>query len=158
MAANAIAFIKALGLTQGSTLLGWSIGGLIAQEISTPGWRSRSAAHSCRHRAARSRYVNEQNPRRSSPASTIRRSTSGSASPLLAVRFQAGPQVSPFWNAKTHARKDRDPELSEEAAAAQRRSHPEIFRASEGVLDYLKDIRQPTLVVNAAATMSWCPR
>jgi hypothetical protein len=58
MAAHAIAFIQALGLTK-LDVLGFSIGGMVAQDHS-PGSQSRSPPHSCRHRAARRRHVNEQ--------------------------------------------------------------------------------------------------
>jgi esterase/lipase len=51
---------------------------------------------------------------------------------------------------RKHTRKDRDPELSEEAAAAQREAIQKYFAPAEGVLDYLKDIRHPTLVVNGS--------
>ena len=58
MGANAIAFIKALGLTK-VDVLGFSIGGFVAQEITlqAPDW---SGAWSCRHRPARRGDGDEQ--------------------------------------------------------------------------------------------------
>jgi pimeloyl-ACP methyl ester carboxylesterase len=47
-------------------------------------------------------------------------------------------------------RKDRDPEVSEEAAAAQREAIGKYIAPAESVLDYLKDIRQPTLIVQGS--------
>ena len=93
MGANAIAFIKALGLTK-VDVLGFSIGGMVAQEITAQGADlvrrliligTGPAAPTCRR----------ANPQRSSPAPTIRRSICG-------LRFtsrhppRAGRQASPF--------------------------------------------------------------
>jgi pimeloyl-ACP methyl ester carboxylesterase len=47
-------------------------------------------------------------------------------------------------------RKDRDPEVSEEAAAAQREAITKYYAPAENVLDYLKEIRQPTLIVQGS--------
>jgi len=47
-------------------------------------------------------------------------------------------------------RKDRDPEVSEEAAAAQLEALGKYTARGEGVLDYLKDIRQPTLIAQGS--------
>ena len=47
-------------------------------------------------------------------------------------------------------RKDRDPEVSEEAATAQREALAKYYAPAESVLDYLKAIRQPTLIVQGS--------
>jgi pimeloyl-ACP methyl ester carboxylesterase len=47
-------------------------------------------------------------------------------------------------------RKDRDPEMSEEATAAQREAIGKYTAPAESVLDYLKDTRQPTLIVQGS--------
>jgi pimeloyl-ACP methyl ester carboxylesterase len=52
MGANAVAFIKALGLTR-VDVLGFSIGGFVAQEIAPSGARPREAPGLGRHRPAR---------------------------------------------------------------------------------------------------------
>jgi pimeloyl-ACP methyl ester carboxylesterase len=47
-------------------------------------------------------------------------------------------------------RKDRDPEVSDEAAAAQREAITKYYAPAESVLDYLKEIHQPTLIVQGS--------
>ncbi len=125
MAAHAIAFIKALGLTM-VDLLGFSIGGMVAQEIIV---QARDLVR---------RLILVGTGPRGADMSTSRFAEifAGAYDPpehlWLAIHFS--PSASSraaglaFLKRKL-VRKDRDPELSEEAAAACR-----------------------------AATMSWCPR
>jgi pimeloyl-ACP methyl ester carboxylesterase len=47
-------------------------------------------------------------------------------------------------------RKDRDPEVSDEAAAAQREAITKYYAPAAGALNYLKEIRQPTLIVQGS--------
>jgi pimeloyl-ACP methyl ester carboxylesterase len=47
-------------------------------------------------------------------------------------------------------RKDRDPEVSAEAAVAQREAIGKYAAPGDGVLDYLKEIHQPTLIVQGS--------
>jgi pimeloyl-ACP methyl ester carboxylesterase len=47
-------------------------------------------------------------------------------------------------------RQDRDPEVSEEAATAQREALNKYYAPAESVLNYLKEIRQPTLIVQGS--------
>ena len=47
-------------------------------------------------------------------------------------------------------RQDRDPEVSEEAAATQREAINKYYAPAESVLDYLKEIRQPTMIVQGS--------
>ena len=146
MAANAIAFIKALGLTK-VDFLGWSIGGLIAQEIIPQAGD-----------LVRRLILVGTGPRGADMStSKIPEVFAGVYDPPEHIWLAS--HFSPSASSRTaglaflerkHARKDRDPELSEEAAAAQREAIQKYFAPAEGVLDYLKDIRQPTLVVNGS--------
>jgi pimeloyl-ACP methyl ester carboxylesterase len=146
MAANAIAFIKALGLTK-VDFLGWSIGGLIAQEIIPQAGD-----------LVRRLILVGTGPRGADMStSKIPEVFAGVYDPpehiWLASHFSPSASSRAAGLAfleRKHARKDRDPELSEEAAAAQREAIQKYFAPAEGVLDYLKDIRQPTLVVNGS--------
>ena len=47
-------------------------------------------------------------------------------------------------------RKDRDGEVTEKAAATQREAVGKYIAKGEGVLDYLKEIRLPTLIVQGS--------
>ena len=146
MAANAIAFIKALGLTK-VDFLGWSIGGMIAQEIIPQAGD-----------LVRRLILVGTGPRGADMStSKIPEVFGGVYDPpehiWLASHFSPSASSRAAGLAfleRKHARKDRDPELSEEAAAAQREAIQKYFAPAEGVLDYLKDIRQPTLVVNGS--------
>jgi pimeloyl-ACP methyl ester carboxylesterase len=71
----------------------------------------------------------------------------------LAVHFSPSPSSRAAGLAfleRKLLRKDRDPEVSEEAAAAQREAIGKYTARRDGVLDYLRDIRQPTLVVQGS--------
>ena len=71
----------------------------------------------------------------------------------LAVHFSSSPSGRAAGLAflkRKSLRKDRDPEVSEEAAAAQREAIGKYYAPAESVLDYLKDIRQPTLIVQGS--------
>jgi pimeloyl-ACP methyl ester carboxylesterase len=71
----------------------------------------------------------------------------------LAVHFSPSPSSRAaglaFLNRKL-CRKDRDPEVGEAAATAQRDAIGRYTAPAERVLDYLKDIRQPTLIVQGS--------
>jgi pimeloyl-ACP methyl ester carboxylesterase len=146
MAAHAIAFIKALGLTKVDAL-GFSIGGMIAQEIIAQ----------ARDLVRRLILVGTGPRGADMSTSRIAEIFAGVYDPpehlWLATHFS--PSASSraaglaFLERKL-AREDRDPELSEEAAAAQREAIGKYVAPAESVLDYLKDIRQPTLVVNGS--------
>jgi pimeloyl-ACP methyl ester carboxylesterase len=71
----------------------------------------------------------------------------------LAVHFSPSPsgRAAGFAFLKRKLlRKDRGPEVSEEAAMAQREAITKYYAPAESVLDYLKDIRQPTLIVQGS--------
>jgi pimeloyl-ACP methyl ester carboxylesterase len=146
MGANAIAFIKALGLTE-VDVLGFSIGGMVAQEITF------QAPDLVR------RLILVGTGPRGADMSTSKSAEifAGVYDPpehlWLAVHFSPSPSSRAAGLAflkRKLLRKDRDPEVSEEAAAAQREAVGKFTARSEGVLDYLKDIRQPTLIVQGS--------
>ena len=116
MGANAIAFIKALGLTK-VDVLGFSIGGMVAQEITA------QAPDLVR------RLILVGTGPRGADMSTSRSAEifAGAYDPpehlWLAVHFSPSPSSRAAGLAfleRKLLRKDRDPEVSEEAAAAQR--------------------------------------
>jgi pimeloyl-ACP methyl ester carboxylesterase len=146
MAANAIAFIKALALSK-VDVLGFSIGGMVAQEIAAQA-----------PDLARRMILVGTGPRgadmSSSKSAEIFAGTYDPPDHLwLAVHFS--PSASSraaglaFLERKL-LRKDREPEVSEEAAAAQREAISKYTAPAKRVLDYLKDIHQPTLIVQGS--------
>ena len=146
MGANAIAFIKALGLTK-VDVLGFSIGGMVAQEITAP------APYLVR------RLILVGTGPRGADMSMSRSAEifAGAYDPpehlWLAVHFSPSPSSRAAGLAflkRKLLRKDRDPEVSEEAAVAQREAIGKYVAPAESVLDYLKDIRQPTLIVQGS--------
>ncbi|HYB38778.1 MAG TPA: alpha/beta fold hydrolase [Mycobacterium sp.] len=145
MAANAIAFINALGLTK-VDVLGFSIGGMIAQEITV------QAPDLVR------RLILVGTGPRGADTSTSRTAEiyAGTYDPpehlWLAVHFSPSLSSQAAGRAflkRKLLRKNRDPEVSVEAAAAQREVLNKYYAATR-VLDYLKDIHQPTLIVQGS--------
>jgi pimeloyl-ACP methyl ester carboxylesterase len=146
MGANAIAFIKALGLTK-VDVLGFSIGGMVAQEITA------QAPDLVR------RLILVGTAPRGADMSTSRTAEifGGAYDPpehlWLAVHFSSSPSGRAAGLAflkRKSLRKDRDPEVSDEAAAAQREAITKYYAPTESALDYLKTIRQPTLIVQGS--------
>ena len=146
MGANAIAFIKALGLTK-ADVLGFSIGGMVAQEITA------QAPDLVR------RLILIGTGPRCADMSTSKSAEifAGAYDPpehlWLAVHFSPSPSSRAAGLAflkRKLLRVDRDPEVSEEAAVAQREAIGKYIAPAESVLDYLKDISQPTLVVQGS--------
>src|SRR5271163_530981 len=146
MGANAVAFIKVLGLTK-VDVLGFSIGGFVAQEITL------QAPDLVR------RLILLGTGPRGADMSTSRTAEifAGTYDPpehlWLAVHFSQSPSGRAAGLAflkRKLLRKDRDPEVSEEATAAQREAIGKYIAPAENVLDYLKDIRQPTLIVQGS--------
>jgi pimeloyl-ACP methyl ester carboxylesterase len=146
MGANAIAFIKALELTK-VDVLGFSIGGMVAQEIAA------QAPDLVR------RVILVGTGPRGADMSTSKSAEifAGAYDPpehlWLAVHFSPSPSSQAagltFLKRKL-LRQDRDPEVSEEAAAAQREAIGKYIAPAESVLAYLKDIDLPTLVVQGS--------
>ena len=150
MGANAIAFIKALGIKQ-VDVLGFSIGGLVAQEITLQapdlvrrlvlvgtGPRSGECMDTGTPQGRQIFGGNYEHPDdlwlrvhfTPSPASQA-------AGHRFLMRFRL-------------RTKDRDPEVTEKAALAQRTAIAEWGAKREHAWDYLKEIKQPTLVVNGS--------
>jgi pimeloyl-ACP methyl ester carboxylesterase len=146
MGANAIAFIKALGLTK-VDVLGFSIGGMVAQEIAV---RAPDLVR---------RLILVGTGPRGADMSTSRTAEvfAGTYDPpehlWLAVHFSPSPSSQAAGLAflqRMLLHKDRDPEVSGEATAAQREAIVKYYAPTDSVLGYLKDIRQPTLVVQGS--------
>jgi pimeloyl-ACP methyl ester carboxylesterase len=149
MGANAIAFIKALGLTV-VDVLGFSIGGMVAQELAV------QAPDLVR------RLILVGTGPRGADMSTSRSAEifAGAYDPpehlWLAVHCSPSPSSRAAGLAflkRKLLRQDRDPEVSEEAVAAQREAIGKYMVPGEGSLAYLKDIRQPTLIVQGSNDM-----
>jgi pimeloyl-ACP methyl ester carboxylesterase len=150
MGANAITFIKALGLKQ-VDVLGFSIGGLVAQEISL------QAPDLVRHLV-----LVGTGPRSGESMDTgtpegkqIFGATYQHPDDLwLSVHFapsavsQAAGRA--FLRRFRLRSKDRDPEVTEKAALVQRAAIGKWGAKREHAWDYLKQIKQPTLVVNGS--------
>jgi pimeloyl-ACP methyl ester carboxylesterase len=146
MGANAIAFIKALGLSK-VDVLGFSMGGMVAQEITAQA------------PALVRRLILVGTGPRGADMSTSRSADvfAGTYDPpehlWLVVHFSPSPSSRAAGLAfleRKLLRQDRDPEVSEEAAAAQLEALGKYTARREGVLAYLKDIRQPTLIVQGS--------
>ena len=146
MGANAIAFIGALGLTK-VDVLGFSIGGMVAQEITAQAGD-----------LVRRLILVGTGPRgadmSTSKSTEIFAATYDPPEHLwLAVEFSPSPSSRAAGLAyleRKLRRKDRDPEVSAEAAAAQLEALGKYTAHDERALDYLKAIRQPTLIVQGS--------
>ena len=146
MGANAIAFIRALRLDQ-VDVLGFSIGGFVAQEITLQapdlvrklilvGTGTRGADMS--QSQSQAIFAGSYNP----PEHL-----------WLAVHFspsKASRAAGLAFIERKLRRQDRDPEVSEQTVTAQLDAIGKYVTPSEGVLDYLKTIRQPVLVVQGS--------
>jgi len=146
MGAYAMAFIKALGLPK-VDVLGFSIGGMVAQEITA------QAPDLVR------RLILVGTGPRGADMSVSRTAEifCGTYDPpehlWLAVHFSQSPSGRAAGLAflkRKLLRKDRDLEVSEDAAIAQREAITKYYAPAENVLNYLKEIRQPTLIVQGS--------
>ena len=146
MGANAIAFIKALGLSE-VDVLGFSIGGMVAQEVALQGAR-----------LVRRVILVGTGPRGADMAASQSQAIfSATYDPpehlWLAVHFSpsaSSREAGLAFLKRKWERKDRDPEMSAEGIANQGEAIGKYIAQREGVLDYLKSIRQPTLVVQGS--------
>lgn len=150
MGANAIAFIRALGLAQ-VDVLGFSIGGLVAQEIAlqVPDLVRRLVLVGTGPRSGESMDTGTPEGRE------IFGATYADPNDLwLRVQFtpSAASQAAGREFIKRFRRRseNRDPEVSQQAALAQRAAIAQWGAKREPAWDYLKQIRQPTLVINGS--------
>ena len=146
MGANAIRFIRALGLSQ-VDVLGFSIGGMVAQEIALQA-----------PDLVRRLILVGTGPRgmdtTGSRTNEIFSATYDQAEDLwLAVHFSPSPQSQAAGRAflkRKWLRQDRDPEVTAQTAAAQREAIGKNIALGEGARDYLKSLRMPTLIVQGS--------
>lgn len=146
MGANAIAFVKALGLSR-IDVLGFSIGGTVAQEMALQG-----------QDLVRRAILVGTGPRGADMSSSKSEEIFGATYDppehlWLAVHFT--PSTSSraaglAFLARKLRREDRDPEVSAETASAQLRALGKYTAKSDGALGYLKDIGQPILIVQGS--------
>jgi pimeloyl-ACP methyl ester carboxylesterase len=150
MGANAIAFVRALGRQQ-VDVLGFSIGGLVAQEIAlqAPGLVRRLVLVGTGPRSGESMDTGTPEGK------AIFGATYENPDDLwLKVHFTpsetsqaAGREFVRRFRLRAE---NRDPEVSQEAALAQREAIGKWGAKRENAWGYLKEIKQPTLVVNGS--------
>ncbi len=146
MGANAIAFIRALGLRR-VDILGFSIGGMVAQEITVQA-----------PDLVRRLILVGTGPRGADmSASKSAEIFAGAYDPpehlWLAVHFTQSPASRAAGLAfldRKWRRKDRDPEVSAEAGAAQHEAIGKYTGQAETARSELKNIRQPVLIVQGS--------
>jgi pimeloyl-ACP methyl ester carboxylesterase len=150
MGTNAIAFIRALGLKE-ADVLGFSIGGLVAQEITlqAPDLVRRLVSVGTGPRSGESMDTGTPEGARIFGATYEKPDhlwLSVFFTPSAASQA-AGREFLKRFRLRT---KDRDPEVSERVAPAQRAAIAKWGAKRDPPYDYLKAIRQPTLVVNGS--------
>ena len=147
MGANAIAFIGALGLTE-VDVLGFSIGGMVAQEIAlqAPRLVRRLILVGTGMRGGVGIA-----PMTDAAAAIFSAEYDPPEDLWLAVHFapSASSQAAgrAFLERKHLRQQGRDPEVNAQVAPAQIAALGKYGERFEGAYDYLKDIRQPTLIV-----------
>src|SRR6202041_1113674 len=150
MGANAIAFSRALGLNK-ADILGFSIGGMVAQEIALQA-----------PDLVRKLILVGTGPRggegMASLTQVAKRIFSAPYDPpeymWLAVLFspsEAAQAAGKEFLKRKHLRQEgRDPEVNDKVSPAQIEAMDNWGVQQEGSYDYLKTIKQPTLVVNGS--------
>ena len=146
MAANAIHFIKALGLDQ-VDVLGFSIGGMVAQEIAVQG-----------PDLVRRLILVGTGPRGADMAASQSKAIFSATyddpeDVWLKVHFGPSAQSQAAGRAflkRKWLRQDRDVAASAQTVAAQGEAIGKNITPGDGVMDYLKAIRQPTLIVQGS--------
>ena len=146
MGANAIAFIRALGLTQ-VDVLGISIGGFVAQEIALQGGDlvRKVILVGTGHRS--------QNMSESRSAEIFAGSYDPPEHLWLSVHFgpsKASQKAGLAFLERKLRRQDRDPQVSEQTIAAQGEAIGKWHVPNDSALEYLKEIRQPVLIVQGS--------
>ena len=146
MGANAIAFIRALGLAQ-IDVLGISIGGFVAQEIALQG----------RDLVRKIILVGTGHRGNDMTASRSAEIFAASYDPpehlWLAVHFkptETSQKAGLAFLERKLRRQDRDPEVSGQTIAAQGEAIGKWIAPEGNALAYLKSIKQPTLVVQGS--------
>ena len=143
MGANAIAFIRALGLSK-IDVLGFSIGGMVAQEIALQA-----------PALVRKLILVGTGPRGADMSTSQSAEIfSGSYDPTehlwLAVHFSpsaASRTAGMAFLERKHRRTDRDVEVGEAAAERQREAIGAYIAGGESAQGHLKDLHLPTLIV-----------
>ena len=150
MGANAIAFIRALGLKRVDTL-GFSIGGMVAQEIvlQAPDLVRRLIVDGTGPRGGQGMESLTQ------AAGRLFGATYDPPEHVwLAVKFSpsaAGQAAGREFLKRTHLRQEgRDPEVNDKVSPAQVEAIRNWGVQQNGSDDYLKTIKQPTLIVNGS--------
>lgn len=146
MAADAIAFIRALGIGQ-ADILGYSIGGKVAQEIAVQA-----------PELVRKLVLVGTGPRGADTAASqsaeIFSATYDPPEHLwIAAHFPpnaAGREAGRAYLERKLRRQDRSPEVSEASATAQYAAIIKSNEKTDGVWDYLATIRHPVLVVDGS--------
>jgi pimeloyl-ACP methyl ester carboxylesterase len=150
MGADAIAFIRALGLKR-VDVLGFSIGGMVAQEITLQA-----------PDLVRRLIVDGTGPRGGQGMESLTQAAGrlfgATYDPpehvWLAVKFSpsaAGQAAGREFLRRTHLRQvGRDPEVNDKVSPAQVEAMEKWGVQQKGSYDYLKTIKQPTLVVNGS--------
>src|SRR5882762_3512357 len=150
MGANAVAFTRALGLSK-ADVLGFSIGGMVAQEIALQapdlvrklillgtGPRGGQGMESMTQVAGRLFGASYDPPEHVWLAAQFSPSAAGQAAGREFLK-------------RTHLRQEgRDPEVNDKVSPAQVEAMEKWGAQREGASDYLKTIKQPTLVVNGS--------
>ena len=150
MGANAIAFSRALGLSK-ADVLGFSIGGMVAQEITllAPDLVRKLILVGTGPRGGQGMELLTQAAGRLfgavyDPPEHV----------WLAVKFSpsaAGQAAGREFLKRTHLRQEgRDPEVNDKVSPAQVEAMEKWGVQQKGSYDYLKTIKQPTLVVNGS--------
>src|SRR6202022_334623 len=149
MGTDAIAFIKAMGLKQ-VDVLGFSIGGMVSQEIvlQAPGLVRRLIVDGTGPRGQGMELLTQAAERlfgaTYDPPENV----------WLAVKFSpsaAGQAAGREFLKRTHLRQEgRDPEVNDKVSPAQGEAMGKWGLQQKGSYDYLKTIKQPTLVVNGS--------
>src|ERR1700733_13743563 len=150
MGANAVAFSRALGLNK-ADVLGFSIGGMVAQEIAlqAPDFVRKLILVGTGPRGGQGMESLTQ------VAQRIFGATYDPPEHLwLAVLFspsEAAQAAGKEFLKRKHLRQEgRDPEVNEKVSPAQVEAMDKWDVQKEGAYDYLKTIKQPTLVVNGS--------
>ncbi len=147
MGANAISFIRALGLTK-VDVLGFSIGGMVAQEIAS---QAPSLVRRLILVGTGMRGGVGIAPMTEEAAEIFGATYDPPEELWLAVHFtpsETSRAAGREFLKRKHLRQEgRDPEVNEKVAPAQIEALVEYGKTYDGVMDYLKAIQQPTLIV-----------